>query len=1043
MLIRENISFIDELKDESEIQQVLKDYSDYFDLEHKKFGFQIFNKNFFFDINKTEENNKINRISRVKCYQLYQETQEVLKIVHKISESQNITAHYQEVIIPLLTIGLSIPLSTYKKIVDNFDSITQNNSDLEKQFLKEAIIDKKSKLSSVAEFEDYPLIPIKSFFINFFQIVGINELIYILNFQLQHLEEHFNKNTAFTSKLSYLPKISELSKFKTIDRIADLGAFTSDERKMIQFLAWGIKFKIIRRLSNLSYSISGPFDNNTFIYNLLGFSEEQFNRINSSKKFKSLSITRPDADINKLFNFESIVSYSFRINCKEIFSFEDEKSCSMEDNQILSLLFDKHHQYIAQPSKTLPESAFSYISQHVDEIKKAITSDKKCDILIWGEPGYGKTELVKTIIKSIGMNMLDINDTIENYDIGELNIRVKKFIELKEMTKGLSGTCILVDEAEDILLEKQSKNWINSNIGMNDITTFWLLNNTSNIHPSSLRRFDYIFEMNKMPFDNRVALANKILGEHDTDSLSHKIAQAIHTPAEIISALEWAKITNNFSWKAISQKVTSYQELISKSDQDKTNVEIKVIPPSNELSIEFFSGYDYVKEEAQEFIELFTKAEKFKKMNAKIPKGLLLAGEPGVGKTLFAKCFSSSVGTNLITASSSDLAANPHCIKSIFDKAKSLAPCILFLDEIDVLGSNVVSPLGDVDTQKQEILNQLLAEMDGFEKYSGVLVIGATHRSELLDPSLRRSGRFGKTIYFREPSKTDREAIYKHYTKDIPCGDDIDYNHLAKLSSTFTSADIAQAVNEAALIATMKDENIVSNQHLIEATDKVFFGTTMNGFPLSEAEKIRTAIHEAGHALISVKNGVAVKRATIKPHLNFLGMVENEDKEGDYGFNLEEVKIRLQVLFAGMLAEKVILGNFKSGNSSDLRAANNLVFRAFEAWGMSNTLNGLSSAMNQSEKQLIQLETEKQKIFMEEQENTEKWLKDNKKHLFAFTKLLLEYRSLDYTEMNQWFEENINIQKDKTSIIIKMDLSAEEILQKLEAENDKLEKLTD
>lgn len=462
---------------------------------------------------------------------------------------------------------------------------------------------------------------------------------------------------------------------------------------------------------------------------------------------------------------------------------------------------------------SLSSDNFSYIKESVNSIKKALLQPACKDILLWGPPGFGKTQLVKAITKELN---IEIIETVEKKLTD--NARFNLIATAKNIKGFVNNFCILIDEAEDILKDKDNKSVLIQELENKKVNTFWIVNDIIDIPEAFLRRFDYVMQINEMPLSARADFAKKLLGGEGRESLSYKIAQSIHTPAEIKSAIDWCHATQDYSWPNISAKIMNYQKALSKSLKSELgDFTIDVISPDGTYSLQDFAGYSYVKEEAREILDVFTHPAKYSELGAKIPKGIILAGEAGVGKTMFARCLANHLSTTLVKADSSALAQEPQRIKILFEKAKSHAPCILFIDEIDVLGSQVVDCQGKIDTEKQKILNQLLIEIDGFECFSGVMVIGATHRANILDEALIRSGRLGKTIYFRPPSFEDRKHIIEYYCKKIKTEDNINYQQLAKLSAAFTSADIAMSVNEAALAAARENKGTVSNQQLVDS----------------------------------------------------------------------------------------------------------------------------------------------------------------------------------------------------------------------------------
>ena len=668
-------------------------------------------------------------------------------------------------------------------------------------------------------------------------------------------------------------------------------------------------------------------------------------------------------------------------------------------------------------SCNLTTEDYAYLDPELESIIKAISAqDKPVDILLWGNPGTGKTELVKAIAKKLEFSLCNIvkfdQDGRDNF---YQNQRMFQLCAAKKFSTILSDYIILIDEAEEILTQKEIKHLLTEQLENKKVHTIWIVNHIENIHPAYLRRFDYIQEINGMPFDYRKNLALKLLADkaENNKDLAYKIAQAMHTPAEIVSSVNWCHQTHKYTWANVLVKMAGYQKAVSKS-QKTTNRDfiIEIIPPelNAEKGLKNFAGYQYLHEEARKIKDIFNNPEKYQKIGAKIPKGILLAGEPGVGKTLFAKCLANEISIPIIKADSSALASNPGAMAELFEQARSQAPCMIFLDEIDVIASNIMDKNG-ANTEKQKILNQLLVQMEGFDSLDGVMALGATHRHHLLDSAVTRSGRFGDTLYFRSPSQEDRVNIWKYYSKNVSVEDNINYDLLAKLSATMSAADICQCVNMAAMNAAIEDSSKISQLHFENACNKLFWGTDAQGLPITKKEQWKTAIHEAGHALIALKNKQGIRRITVRPHLNFLGAVDLERPEGVYSTTLSQIKQNTEIFFGGMLAEEIIFNHHANGVTSDLSKASSFVMEALLSYGMSTTLGSVVITQNtpaMSDSRVIALETEHKSILDESRKIAQQWLQENKQTLVDLASHLIEKRSLSQSELYSWFDKKLS-----------------------------------
>ncbi|MCF6292343.1 MAG: ATP-dependent zinc metalloprotease FtsH [Robiginitomaculum sp.] len=363
------------------------------------------------------------------------------------------------------------------------------------------------------------------------------------------------------------------------------------------------------------------------------------------------------------------------------------------------------------------------------------------------------------------------------------------------------------------------------------------------------------------------------------------------------------------------------------------------------------AGIDEAKEELEEIVEFLKDPSKFQRLGGKIPKGALLIGPPGTGKTLLARAVAGEAGVPFFTISGSDfvemfVGVGASRVRDMFEQAKKNAPCIIFIDEIDAVGRSRGAGLGGGNDEREQTLNQLLVEMDGFETNEGVILIAATNRPDVLDSALLRPGRFDRQVTVPNPDILGREKILKIHTKDIPTAADVDVRVIARGTPGFSGADLANLCNEAALLAARREKRIVTMIDFEDAKDKVMMGAERRSMVMSEKEKRMTAYHEAGHAVVAIKVPAAdpVHKATIIPRGRALGMVMQLPEDDKYSQSFEEMTSRLAILMGGRVAEELAFGakNVTSGASSDIQAATGLAKAMVTKWGFSEKLGNIS-----------------------------------------------------------------------------------------------------
>ncbi|MFY8143575.1 MAG: ATP-dependent zinc metalloprotease FtsH [Caulobacter sp.] len=378
----------------------------------------------------------------------------------------------------------------------------------------------------------------------------------------------------------------------------------------------------------------------------------------------------------------------------------------------------------------------------------------------------------------------------------------------------------------------------------------------------------------------------------------------------------------------------------------------------NRITFEDVAGVDEAKEELQEVVDFLKDPAKFQRLGGKIPKGALLVGPPGTGKTLIARAVAGEAGVPFFTISGSDfvemfVGVGASRVRDMFEQAKKNAPCIIFIDEIDAVGRHRGAGLGGGNDEREQTLNQLLVEMDGFEANEGIILIAATNRPDVLDPALLRPGRFDRQVVVPNPDVAGREKIIRVHMKNVPLAADVDVKTLARGTPGFSGADLANLVNEAALMAARKNRRMVTMQDFEQAKDKVMMGAERRSMAMNEEEKKLTAYHEGGHAIVALNVPMAdpVHKATIVPRGRALGMVMQLPEGDRYSMKYQQMTSRLAIMMGGRVAEEIIFGkeNITSGASSDIKAATDLARNMVTRWGYSDILGTVAYGDNQDE----------------------------------------------------------------------------------------------
>ncbi|MBP1885269.1 ATP-dependent zinc metalloprotease FtsH [Sinorhizobium mexicanum] len=370
------------------------------------------------------------------------------------------------------------------------------------------------------------------------------------------------------------------------------------------------------------------------------------------------------------------------------------------------------------------------------------------------------------------------------------------------------------------------------------------------------------------------------------------------------------------------------------------------------------AGVDEAKQDLEEIVEFLRDPQKFQRLGGRIPRGVLLVGPPGTGKTLLARSVAGEANVPFFTISGSDfvemfVGVGASRVRDMFEQAKKNAPCIIFIDEIDAVGRHRGAGLGGGNDEREQTLNQLLVEMDGFEANEGIILIAATNRPDVLDPALLRPGRFDRQVVVPNPDINGRERILKVHVRNVPLAPNVDLKVLARGTPGFSGADLMNLVNEAALMAARRNKRLVTMQEFEDAKDKIMMGAERRSSAMTEAEKKLTAYHEAGHAIVAlnVPSADPLHKATIIPRGRALGMVMQLPEGDRYSMSYKWMISRLAIMMGGRVAEEITFGkeNITSGASSDIEQATKLARAMVTQWGFSDQLGQVAYGENQQE----------------------------------------------------------------------------------------------
>jgi cell division protease FtsH len=444
----------------------------------------------------------------------------------------------------------------------------------------------------------------------------------------------------------------------------------------------------------------------------------------------------------------------------------------------------------------------------------------------------------------------------------------------------------------------------------------------------------------------------------------------------------------------------------------------------NRVTFKDVAGVEEAKDEVEEIIAFLKDPKKFTRLGGRIPKGVLMMGPPGTGKTLLARAIAGEAGVPFFSISGSDfvemfVGVGASRVRDLFEQGKKNAPCIIFIDEIDAVGRHRGAGLGGGHDEREQTLNQLLVEMDGFESNDGVIIIAATNRPDVLDPALLRPGRFDRRIVVPRPDLRGRIGILQVHTRKVPLGSGVDLEVIARGTPGFSGADLEFLVNEAALIAARSDKDKVEAEDFEEAKDKVLMGAERRSMIISDKEKRTTAIHEAGHALVARFVGAEadpVHKVTIIPRGRALGLTQQLPPEDRLNMSREFALNQIAILMGGRVAEEIVFGQKTTGAGNDIERATELARSMVTEWGMSDEFGPLnfsagkgqevflgrdfSNSNHLSEDTARRIDAEIRSIVTKQHARAVQILNEHRKELEAFGEALLEYETLDSDDID-------------------------------------------
>ncbi len=499
------------------------------------------------------------------------------------------------------------------------------------------------------------------------------------------------------------------------------------------------------------------------------------------------------------------------------------------------------------------------------------------------------------------------------------------------------------------------------------------------------------------------------------------------------TSLFWLALINLLPFIVIGGLIWVFLSKMGKTQgraMDFNKSKHKVIPPGgNSTTFEDVAGCDEAKEDLEEIVDFLKNPSRYFKLGSKMPKGILLSGPPGTGKTLLAKAVAGEANCFFFSMSGSDfvemfVGVGAGRVRDLFNEAKECAPCIIFIDEIDAVGRQRGAGMGGGNDEREQTLNQLLVELDGFEENSGIIVLAATNRPDVLDPALLRPGRFDRQVVVPLPDIKGRTMILEVHAKDVPLDPEVDLQVVAKSTPGFSGADLANLINEASLMAGRRDSDRVSQKDFETARDKITMGSPRKSMAMSEEQKLATARHEAGHAVVAYYTATSdpLHKVTIIPHGRALGVTMQIPTEDKYSSTWQEYEDRIKVLLGGYLAERMYYGlkGSTTGVSNDLKRVKQIASRMVRDFGMSslgpvymgsgndNVFLGREMAMARrsdcSDETAKKMDDEIRKIIDQCMREAQDILQANRDKVDAMTEDLMEKETLNAEELSWIFE---------------------------------------
>ena len=438
------------------------------------------------------------------------------------------------------------------------------------------------------------------------------------------------------------------------------------------------------------------------------------------------------------------------------------------------------------------------------------------------------------------------------------------------------------------------------------------------------------------------------------------------------------------------------------------------------------AGAEEEKQELQEIVEFLKNPKKFNDIGARVPKGVLLVGPPGTGKTLFAKAVAGEANVPFFSISGSDfvemfVGVGASRVRDLFDQAKKNMPCIVFIDDIDAVGRQRGAGLGGGNDEREQTLNQLLVQMDGFESSDSIIIMAATNRADILDPALMRPGRFDRQIYVNTPDVKGREEIMKVHARNKPIGSDINFKSVARLTVGFTGADIENMLNEAAILAARDDRKVITMHDISEAINKVIAGPAKKSRVITETDKRITAYHESGHAIVAkmVKNCDNVHEVSIIPRGQAAGYTITLPVNDDNHMTKQKLLDNITMLLAGRAAEEIVIKDISTGASNDIQRASKIARKMVTEWGMSEDIGTMylgaseevflgrdyQTQLNYSDEVAAKIDEEVKRILDEQYQKALQILKDNRRVMDDMVKLLYEKETIFEEEIDKLFDD--------------------------------------